>query len=50
MEKIYFISSVFWHVKITYSYREANMCVDALTNIGGNLYYNMVVYKTYPSQ
>jgi hypothetical protein len=33
-----------WEVKITHSYREANVCADALANIGCSLDLNTMYY------
>jgi ribonuclease HI len=39
-----------WEIRITHSYREANMCADALANIGCSLDLNIMLFEECPSQ
>ncbi|PNX56636.1 ethylene responsive transcription factor 1b [Trifolium pratense] len=39
-----------WEVRITHSYREANMCAHALANIGCSLDLNIMFFDECPSQ
>jgi hypothetical protein len=37
-----------WDVKIHHFYREANICTDAMTNLGCSLEYDIIFFKECP--
>jgi len=39
-----------WKVKVQHSYREANTCTDALTNIGCSMRSTLLIYESCPTQ
>ncbi|GAU34393.1 hypothetical protein TSUD_217330 [Trifolium subterraneum] len=50
LKQIWQLLEMDWLVEINHTYREANMCADALTNIGCSFDFNIVFYDSVPSQ
>jgi hypothetical protein len=39
-----------WEVRICHTYREANLCADALAHIGCTMGSNVIFYESCPTQ